>query len=796
MSRNASGIVLITLLILFITGMCLAQDWEHVYHGHGYPKAFTTDESGQRIVAIYKPGGYWITHDGGENWEPIDSRINPFSFLFQPERIIAVDPAADTLIVNATPLNSRHYGFISYDAGETWSTIDIPGSHTNGWDSAREPGPDGRLYTSAGSNFAFSDDDGTTWEVIDMAAYQTLTRGILLDPNEEQTVYLFGRWANLDPTSGGISVSRDGGETWTLLTEMQALLPPGVSSAVVHDFELLPNGDLLGLVYMYGNQDEDTPFLLLSEDEGETWEWIETTGLPSRRWTTVCVVNEIPGRLFLGESKANPIYGWTGTAGIWQSDDYGLTWQLVPELSNNLMACGDIQRNPYSGDLYASVLGTGLFRSEDHGDTWQPIPGPPVGITGTYNDFLVADESGMMHAGVDGTLWFAQDDATTFTQIVHELATDGSVALTPIKFSDDPFGFHREMIGYLVHEFFNDIRDERMTIVISEDGGATWSESAVNTFSAEQELINVQSFVVDNEIVLMTQQHYANQNLSVSRDLGETWDTIEYLTEHRLHSFRQLNGEIYAIDHMSEDMVYSPTFDGNWNSTGFPGEESFGYFMRFPISIADTILVHNRGQCWALYPDETWEARGEMSGESSTDFISWDIVETQDQRIIVAISSYVDTEMDVSYDDGRTWIPQDLEFNWPYQMSYFSSVCWDPYRERLWVDTGTGLAYLDFAENSVSDPWVLQPASYETVQAYPNPFNASTTIRYSLALPQNVKLDVYDILGRHVASLTDEMRSPGNHTVTFDASTFPSGTYYLRYNAGEITHERKLVLVR
>ncbi|MBU0473329.1 MAG: T9SS type A sorting domain-containing protein [Bacteroidetes bacterium] len=78
---------------------------------------------------------------------------------------------------------------------------------------------------------------------------------------------------------------------------------------------------------------------------------------------------------------------------------------------------------------------------------------------------------------------------------------------------------------------------------------------------------------------------------------------------------------------------------------------------------------------------------------------------------------------------------------------------------------------------------------YKLEQNYPNPFNPTTTIRYSIPnnlgtiqnLPlQNVKLTIYDILGREVTTLVNEAQKSGNYEVTFDASNLASGVYLYR----------------
>ena len=62
-------------------------------------------------------------------------------------------------------------------------------------------------------------------------------------------------------------------------------------------------------------------------------------------------------------------------------------------------------------------------------------------------------------------------------------------------------------------------------------------------------------------------------------------------------------------------------------------------------------------------------------------------------------------------------------------------------------------------------------------QNYPNPFNASTRIQFDILEDGLTRLDVFDLLGRHVASLLSGFLHAGSHTVEFDAAGMPSGLY-------------------
>ncbi len=97
---------------------------------------------------------------------------------------------------------------------------------------------------------------------------------------------------------------------------------------------------------------------------------------------------------------------------------------------------------------------------------------------------------------------------------------------------------------------------------------------------------------------------------------------------------------------------------------------------------------------------------------------------------------------------------------------------------------------------SVDEEYGRLPNGYSLAQNYPNPFNASTSISFSLLEPQDVKLTVYDLLGREVSTLVDEYRQTGIHHISFDASDLASGIYFYRIQTGESVETRRMVLLK
>ena len=79
---------------------------------------------------------------------------------------------------------------------------------------------------------------------------------------------------------------------------------------------------------------------------------------------------------------------------------------------------------------------------------------------------------------------------------------------------------------------------------------------------------------------------------------------------------------------------------------------------------------------------------------------------------------------------------------------------------------------------------------------YPNPFNPTTDIRYQIADGGFVSLKIFDVLGREVSTLVNEVKYPGTYTVNWDANGLPGGVYFYRLQAGDFMQARKLILTR
>jgi hypothetical protein len=107
------------------------------------------------------------------------------------------------------------------------------------------------------------------------------------------------------------------------------------------------------------------------------------------------------------------------------------------------------------------------------------------------------------------------------------------------------------------------------------------------------------------------------------------------------------------------------------------------------------------------------------------------------------------------------------------------------------IDLDGSFSFSDVVEVDVS-----APTDFALKQNYPNPFNPTTTIDFRIADVRFVSLKVYNVLGNEVATLVNEEKPAGNYTVTFNASSLSSGTYFYKLQTGSFIETKKMILLK
>ena len=109
------------------------------------------------------------------------------------------------------------------------------------------------------------------------------------------------------------------------------------------------------------------------------------------------------------------------------------------------------------------------------------------------------------------------------------------------------------------------------------------------------------------------------------------------------------------------------------------------------------------------------------------------------------------------------------------------------YSVRCLKDASTGIN--DHSNNTL-------PKSFDLSQNFPNPFNPSTIISYSLPSSSDVKLIIYNSIGQAIKVLENGFKNAGNYSVNFNASDIPSGIYFYKLEAGQFSQIKKMILLK
>jgi hypothetical protein len=115
----------------------------------------------------------------------------------------------------------------------------------------------------------------------------------------------------------------------------------------------------------------------------------------------------------------------------------------------------------------------------------------------------------------------------------------------------------------------------------------------------------------------------------------------------------------------------------------------------------------------------------------------------------------------------------------------------------FWREPGDTLGLGPLSPDAVDEPIAVgQPLSYLTVRNYPNPFNPTTTISYSVPTSGEVTLAVYDLTGRKVQDLVNRVQQAGSYSVSFDGGALPSGIYFCRVSVGTQSFTSRMLLLK
>lgn len=353
------------------------------------------------------------------------------------------------------------------------------------------------------------------------------------------------------------------------------------------------------------------------------------------------------------------------------------------------------------------------------------------------------------------------------------ISTDGGSSWNPqtlpIVTTINRIVFLTSSVGFAVGE-------EEGTILKTTDSGATWTQKRSGTPLRSIFFLNSQlGWACGIDTVLFT------------TDYGETWSSRSVPSIHHADiSFRN-SQEGWVVGYY-QSCFRSTDGGNNWFSVSSPiaGRSLFG--VCFPTSSRGIIiggeqiaLSTNAGSSWISVYNSGGDQLNSVSFADSLN--GW------------VVGSY---KIVKTTDGGDTWFEQ----SWPAPQAYLTDVhCSD--NEHAWaIGVQIFLRTTNGGVTSVRSSSDLMPHGTALYQNHPNPFNPTTTIRYTLPRATPVTLEIYTVTGQEVRTLVNRLHSPGEYSVVWDGTDqagkpVSSGIYIYRLEGGEeYVQSRKMLLIR
>ena len=745
------------------------------------------------VYASAATGGVYRSEDAGFTWTPIfdDQAVLPVGDL----AVHPTDPG--TIWVGTGEANGSHNNFAggglyrSADAGLTWDFLGLGESYSIGRIRIDPTDPDRVFVAALGAYFGKNEergvfrteDGGRTWERVLFLSDSTAVIDLAMRPDDPDVLFATS-WerirrptgSHLNGPTSGLWRSTDGGDTWEELGAANGLPDPDVTA--VGRIGLATCEGTPETMYAYYTDGNFYVGIYRSDDGGDTWTDFDpneraNVGTPFLWWMgQIRCRPDDPEEVFvldvpLIRRQAN---------GTW-SVDYG-SFDVL-HVDHHAMAF-----KPDDPHVVLSGNDGGIDRSTDGGGSWTAING--LGITQFYEIGLDAQNPQRLYGGT-------QDNGTnrTLTGALDgwDVIYGGDGFYTIVDPTDPNTIYAESQFGNLGK---------------STDGGTSFF-SALDGIDPN-EPTNWSTPVVmdpsDSETL-----YYGTNRVYRTTNGAASWTAFSpQLT--RTPEIPRINTvTTIGVSPADAETVWAGTADGKVWVTQDGGalwadvtgaNLPYRWVTRVVPDPADPLVAYVSFSGLKWYDPVPHVFRTDDAGQTWTD-VSDNLPDAPVNALAVDPVNpnvvYVGSDVGafVSATRGGGW--EALGTGLPAVSVYDLKV--HPTERFLAAGThGRSMWRLDLSNVTTANEPAGAPLDFALDAAYPNPFATSTTLRYRLGAPADVRVEVFDVSGRRVAILADEQQPSGEHRVTWDAAEVASGTYVVRLSAGDRQASRRVTIAR
>jgi photosystem II stability/assembly factor-like uncharacterized protein len=663
----------------------------------------------------------------------------------------------------------------------------------------------GNIYSGPdGAGIYYSTNSGASW--INMPNSFVRVKTIAFGLNN----YIFSGMDFPGASNSGLFRSTDNGNNWYTITTYP-------TECVFH----LGNGLIMAGIYNG---------IMKSTNNGINWVSI-TTALENSSINTI----DTSGMFIFAGGYLN--------GKIFRSSDSGNTWQRVyyTGFNDNITK---IKTGP-NNTVYAGIGGHGLFYTTNYGINWIQMnfgsSNAPLDIEINNGIIYCADNYYIFYTTNNGTNWLQMGNCVpygnnSFTDFALRNTNEiyiGSLGSNAGLFKK----FSVNKCEKLSSDFINSCITAITTLPSGEvfagsrnsyiyrstNSGTSWEIMNTSLSSYQINCMCVDSL---HNIYAGTQNGYYR-----STNSGINWSFVNSVFNNK-EVYRMLcskNGTLFASTWYGP--VYKSLDNGaNWVSVLNISEANIavsplGILFACSENDADLYKSVDNGNNWQLISH--WAPfyiissmigcpngnvfLGTINGTYMSTNLgdNWIVIPVLDETNLFAVNKYGHM---YAYDQYRKSIYRSTNNGLPGTWTDFTSglpaniiygISIDRY-DYLYAGTyGRGVYRTSVTTGSIINE--ISPFSFYLSQNYPNPFNPDTKIKFDVpasnltlsgAKGLNVKLKIYDILGREIATLVNDKLSPGTYEVEWDASCYPSGVYFYKLITADFTETRKMVLVK
>lgn len=601
---------------------------------------------------------------------------------------------------------------------------------------------DGIIFAGNEIGIYRSTDGGETWQ----------------RSHEDYTMNFTSDGSNLYATMGydGVYMTTDKGESWINIGLDQTLV-----SVLVAKGNTLYAGTSNAVYY--------------TTNRGKTWT-ISYNGMPSPSYIMALTIKD---NILFASIANEGVYRSTNNGESWEESSDGLPDQYVQTffVKNNLL---------YAGTHY------GIFVSSNNGTSWSytssGINGLTISTMNSNNGILFAGTGNGIFYSNDGINWNETTNGIKIKSINH-LVKHGS-AIYAADYGDiyktenngstwTKLDFMYSTISLLSHNDYLYVSSHIYNrIYRTSDGGSNWDYL---TIEDDKYLLVYIIAAKDNYLFAGTD----NGSIYRSSNNGQNWSiTDNDFNGLKVNSIIINNNNIYAGASSSwgrYGQVFMSSNNGDsWNAIG----DSIYYGVKILGSKEGTIYASSARNLYTFNSDgSNWNSIPSPEGIIQLIIKKNSFIASTGNGIYVSINKGLDWSVKnqgfINYEVLQPTVYAMLEDNgYLYASQEYASIWKRPMRELIGDDAS------------------VNPTDYVLKQNYPNPFNPVTNIEFSLPIAGNVKLDIYDITGKLVASLLDQDINTGTYNVTWNASNISSGIYFYKLSTKYFTQTKKMMLIK